>query len=82
MITWKNINTLTSYQDLLKDGRVDLVKNKSSNYLIAFFIDDYTGSHYSSISPAGVPCRVIRPITEEDSMKYKPEIAGEYHPAE
>lgn len=27
---------------------------------------------------AGVPCRVIRPITEEDSMKYKPEIAGEY----
>lgn len=31
---------------------------------------------------AGVPCRVIRPITEEDSMKYQPEIAGEYRPAE
>ena len=24
----------------------------------------------------GVPCRVIRPITEADSMRYKPEIAG------
>ena len=23
---------------------------------------------------AGVPCRVIREITEKDSMKYKPEI--------
>ena len=31
---------------------------------------------------AGVPCRVIRSITEEDSMKYKPDIAGEYHPVE
>lgn len=27
---------------------------------------------------AGVPCRVIRPITEEDSMKYKPDIIGDY----
>jgi len=26
---------------------------------------------------AGVPCRVIRPITEEDSMKYKPEILAD-----
>ena len=25
---------------------------------------------------AGVPCRVIRPITEADSMKYKPELLG------
>ena len=25
---------------------------------------------------AGVPCRVIREITEQDSMKYKPEILG------
>ena len=25
---------------------------------------------------AGVPCRVIRKITEEDSMRYKPEITG------
>ncbi len=31
---------------------------------------------------AGVPCRVIRPITEKDSMKYKPEIAGGYMPME
>lgn len=31
---------------------------------------------------AGVPCRVIRPITEQDSMKYKPEIAGEFQPIE
>ena len=31
---------------------------------------------------AGVPCRVIRPITEEDSMKYKPEIADGYRPME
>jgi len=31
---------------------------------------------------AGVPCRVIRPITEEDSMKYKPEIADGYRPVE
>jgi maltose O-acetyltransferase len=29
---------------------------------------------------AGVPCRVIRPITEADSMKYKPEIADGYRP--
>ncbi|MCD7867872.1 MAG: sugar O-acetyltransferase [Clostridiales bacterium] len=27
---------------------------------------------------AGNPCRVIREITEQDSMKYKPEIMGEY----
>lgn len=27
---------------------------------------------------AGVPCRVIRPITEEDSMKYKPDILADY----
>lgn len=26
---------------------------------------------------AGVPCRVIRPITEADSMKYKPEILAD-----
>ena len=26
---------------------------------------------------AGNPCRVIREITEEDSMKYKPEILGD-----
>lgn len=26
---------------------------------------------------AGVPCRVIRPITEEDSMRYKPDILGD-----
>ncbi len=26
---------------------------------------------------AGVPCKVIRPITEKDSMKYKPEILGD-----
>lgn len=26
---------------------------------------------------SGVPCRVIRRITEEDSMKYKPEILGD-----
>jgi len=26
----------------------------------------------------GVPCRVLRPITEADSMKYKPGILGEY----
>lgn len=26
---------------------------------------------------AGVPCKEIRKITEEDSMKYKPEILGE-----
>lgn len=26
---------------------------------------------------AGCPCRVIRPITEKDSMRYKPEILGE-----
>ena len=25
---------------------------------------------------AGNPCRVIRPITEKDSMKYKPAILG------
>ena len=31
---------------------------------------------------AGVPCRVIREITEEDSMKYKPEIAGGYRPVD
>lgn len=31
---------------------------------------------------AGVPCRVIRPITEADSMKHKPEIAGGYRPIE
>ncbi len=27
---------------------------------------------------AGVPCRVIRTITEQDSMKYKPELLGGY----
>lgn len=27
----------------------------------------------------GVPCRVLRTITKADSMKYKPEILGEYH---
>ena len=27
---------------------------------------------------AGVPCRVIREITESDSMKYKPEILADY----
>lgn len=27
---------------------------------------------------AGVPCRVIRAITEADSMKHKPELLGEY----
>lgn len=27
---------------------------------------------------AGVPCKVIREITEADSMKYKPELLGEY----
>ena len=27
---------------------------------------------------AGVPCRVIREITESDSMKYKPEILGDF----
>ena len=26
---------------------------------------------------AGVPCRVIRPITEADSMRYKPEILAD-----
>ena len=26
---------------------------------------------------AGCPCRVIRPITEKDSMRYKPDILGE-----
>ena len=26
---------------------------------------------------AGVPCRVIREITEKDSMKYKPEVLGD-----
>lgn len=26
---------------------------------------------------AGVPCRVIREITEKDSMKYKPEILAD-----
>jgi maltose O-acetyltransferase len=26
---------------------------------------------------AGNPCKVIRPLTEEDSMKYRPEILGE-----
>lgn len=26
---------------------------------------------------AGVPCKVIRPITEADSMKYKPEILAD-----
>ena len=31
---------------------------------------------------AGVPCRVIRPIDESDSMKYKPEILGGYRPIE
>ena len=31
---------------------------------------------------AGVPCRVIRPITEADSMVNFPEIAGEYRPVE
>lgn len=31
----------------------------------------------SNTFAAGVPCRVIRPITEKDSMKYKPEILGE-----
>ena len=31
---------------------------------------------------AGVPCRVIRPITQEDSMRFKPEIADGYVPAE
>ena len=29
---------------------------------------------------AGVPCRVIREITEADSMANFPEIAGEYRP--
>ena len=28
---------------------------------------------------AGVPCKVIRPITKEDSMENKPEILGGYH---
>lgn len=28
---------------------------------------------------AGVPCRVIREITEKDSMKYKPEILADNH---
>lgn len=28
---------------------------------------------------AGVPCRVIRRITAEDSMKYRPDILGDYH---
>ena len=32
----------------------------------------------AGVVAAGVPCRVIRPITEEDSMKYKPDIIGEY----
>ena len=27
---------------------------------------------------AGVPCKVIREITDADSMKYKPEILGDY----
>ena len=27
---------------------------------------------------AGVPCRVIRPITEPDSLKNKPELLGDY----
>ena len=31
---------------------------------------------------AGVPCRMIRPITQEDSMRFKPEIADGYVPAE
>lgn len=26
---------------------------------------------------AGVPCRVIRPITEADSMKYRPDILAD-----
>ena len=29
---------------------------------------------------AGNPCRVIRPITEEDSMIHKPEILGKNRP--
>ena len=29
---------------------------------------------------AGVPCRVIRPITAQDSMALKPEILGGYSP--
>ena len=29
---------------------------------------------------AGVPCRVIRPITEKDSIAYMPEIAAGYRP--
>lgn len=28
---------------------------------------------------AGVPCKVIRPITEDDSMENKPDILGGYH---
>lgn len=28
---------------------------------------------------AGVPCKVIRPITEDDSMQNKPDILGGYH---
>lgn len=28
---------------------------------------------------AGVPCKVIRQISESDSLRYKPEILGEYH---
>ena len=31
---------------------------------------------------AGVPCRVIREITEQDSMIHKPDIAGGYRPME
>lgn len=31
---------------------------------------------------AGVPCKVIRPITEVDSMAFKPEILGGYAPVE
>lgn len=31
---------------------------------------------------AGVPARVIRTITEKDSMKYKPEVLGEYSVAD
>ena len=26
---------------------------------------------------AGVPCKVIRPLTEKDSMKYKPEVLAD-----
>ncbi len=36
-----------------------------------------TGDIPDNSFAAGVPCRVIRPITDADSMKYKPEILGD-----